>query len=345
MKDSNPKISVFVPVYNGSAFLDESVKTILNQTYQDFELLFVDDSSTDNSVKILKKFSTEDTRIRIFEKVNGGIVPISWNFILPFMRGEFVFYMSQDDLLSPDLFAKMIETQIRTNCDTVLPDMVFYNGLSDDKVMVGLHGVRDKVIDGKSATEYSLDWDIHGFALRKKSLFDDEIFPTESFNSDEFMTRKLFHKSCGVAFSEGTFFYRQDNNQAITKTFSKKNYFTLLTLLRLFNFLRDNNYSTKLSSKILNKLIRSTFTYTALSQNNFGLRNDFDRMEIKKMLSGITQDVIKIKESKFYNELNFIDKTQLNIKLGLVESLHLKNFIVFFISLKYRFNSKLVINE
>lgn len=126
-------ISIFMPVYNGSKYLDETINSVLNQSFENFELLCIDDSSTDNSYEILKKFESKDSRIKLFQKPNGGTVPKSWNFALPFMKGQFIMYMSQDDLMSLDNLEKLVLRQLETDADCVLPDMLFYFEGEDNK--------------------------------------------------------------------------------------------------------------------------------------------------------------------------------------------------------------------
>ena len=65
MKTIYPQLTVLMPVYNAEKFLDESINSILSQTYSDFELLILDDGSTDNSLKIIKAYAKEDKRIKV----------------------------------------------------------------------------------------------------------------------------------------------------------------------------------------------------------------------------------------------------------------------------------------
>ena len=95
-------ISVFVPVYNGEKYLERTLLSIQQQTYANIEVLLVDDSSTDGSLEILKRFAEEDSRFKVFVKENGEIVAKSMNFIIPIIKGDFFFYSSQDDLFSPN---------------------------------------------------------------------------------------------------------------------------------------------------------------------------------------------------------------------------------------------------
>ena len=68
----NSKVSVIVPVYNSSAYLKRCVDAILSQTYKNLEIIFVNDGSKDNSLDILREYERKDTRIRVFDKENGG---------------------------------------------------------------------------------------------------------------------------------------------------------------------------------------------------------------------------------------------------------------------------------
>lgn len=236
-------VTVFVPVYNGEKHLHETLTSIKNQTYKNIEVLLVDDSSTDGSKIILDEFVNEDSRFKVFVKKNGGMVSVSWNFIMPEIKGDYVFYSSQDDIFSIDLIEKMVEKQKQTDADSIIPDMEFYfESKQNNKKLIGLAGNREVVLTGRQACEESLNSCIHGFSLTKTSLIKDEFFFEDAFDTDEFITRRLFFKSNKVVFSEGMFYYRQDNPNAITKNFSEKNFYALNTSLRLFNFLIENDF-------------------------------------------------------------------------------------------------------
>lgn len=102
MSVESPRISVLLPVYNGAPFLAASIDSVLSQTYEDFELLILNDGSTDGSAAIAKSYS--DERIRYFEHPNMGL-PATLNKGARAARGEFLFRQDQDDLSYPDRFA------------------------------------------------------------------------------------------------------------------------------------------------------------------------------------------------------------------------------------------------
>ena len=104
----NPKISVLMPVYNGQAFLQSSIESILEQDYSDFELLAIDDGSSDDSVKILESYACEDPRIRIIrQEKNCGIVA-TLNHGLEIAKAEYIARMDADDIALPKRLGQQI---------------------------------------------------------------------------------------------------------------------------------------------------------------------------------------------------------------------------------------------
>jgi hypothetical protein len=103
---SEPRLSVCIPTYNGAAYLAEAMKSVLDQSLSDFELIVVDDASTDATVEIARSF--EDPRIRhVGHRVNRGLVG-NWNRCLELARGTYVCIFHQDDIMMPDnLVAKV----------------------------------------------------------------------------------------------------------------------------------------------------------------------------------------------------------------------------------------------
>lgn len=290
-------VTIFVPVYNGEKYLNETLRSIKNQTYTNIEVLLVDDSSTDGGKNILNRFASNDDRFKVFTKKNGGMVSVSWNFIMPEIKGDYVFYSSQDDIFSLDLIEKMIRKQKETNADSIVPDMEFYfENKKNNKRIVGLNGNRAIVLSGKEACKASLNWTIHGFPLTKTSLLQNEFFFEDAFDTDEFISRKLFLNSNKVVFCEGIFYYRQDNPDAITKTFSVKNFYILNTLFRIFSLVKDNNFDKSL---IINTQYSILIRYIQLSSRFqfYNFETEIDKEKVAFYLSDFKKNRL---ENSFY---------------------------------------------
>ena len=95
-----PLISVIVPVYKVEKYLPACLDSLLAQTYQNFELLLVDDGSPDKCWEILQQYAAQDARVCIFRKENGG-VSSARNFGLEQARGEYICFVDSDDLVLP----------------------------------------------------------------------------------------------------------------------------------------------------------------------------------------------------------------------------------------------------
>ncbi|MGM9891268.1 glycosyltransferase family 2 protein [Limosilactobacillus sp.] len=93
-----PKVSIIVPVYNDEKYLAQCIESALQQTYQNIELILVDDGSTDNSFGICEHYRQQDQRVRLLHKTNGGIGS-SRNAGLAMAAGDYVTFIDDDDLL------------------------------------------------------------------------------------------------------------------------------------------------------------------------------------------------------------------------------------------------------
>jgi glycosyltransferase involved in cell wall biosynthesis len=97
-----PKVSVILPVYNGEKFLDESINSVLNQTFKDFELIIVNDCSTDNSLKIIKRYMKKDKRIILINNPKNLGLQKSLNKGLKISKEKYIARMDADDISLPN---------------------------------------------------------------------------------------------------------------------------------------------------------------------------------------------------------------------------------------------------
>lgn len=242
----SPAISIFMPVYNGEKYLKRTLDSITNQTFRDFEVICVDDSSTDSSLQILQAYAKQDNRIKVFTKPNGGNVPKSWIFALPHITGGYIFYISQDDMMSPDLLELAHKRAKETEADAVIPDMTEYHG--DHKTAnpkSRLFGNKEVELTGRQAFLHSLKWEVHAFVLWKAELVKRIGFDDLATNSDEYATRNFFLNSNKVVFSGGTFYYGKENPDAITKKLSVKRFDWCITNLRLLQLMKEYLFDEK----------------------------------------------------------------------------------------------------
>ena len=112
-------VSVVIPVYNSEEFIKRNIESVLNQTYQKFELILVDDGSTDNSKQILTQYAEEDSRINcIFQKNQGA--PVARNAGISVSKGDYIYLIDSDDYLAETAFEKMLHSANDTDADIII---------------------------------------------------------------------------------------------------------------------------------------------------------------------------------------------------------------------------------
>ena len=107
MADSAPKVSVIMPAYNAAAWISRAIQSILTQTFSDFELVLVDDGSTDATPEIMTAVATRSSRVCVEIRAHAGVSAAS-NYAMQIARGEYLARMDADDIALPDRFARQV---------------------------------------------------------------------------------------------------------------------------------------------------------------------------------------------------------------------------------------------
>lgn len=109
------KITIITPVYNCEKFLKETIECVINQTYQNWELLLVDDSSKDKSLKIIEEYAKKDNRIKFFKTSKNEGTAIARNIALKEAHGRFIAYLDSDDLWKVNKLENQISFMMKNN--------------------------------------------------------------------------------------------------------------------------------------------------------------------------------------------------------------------------------------
>lgn len=212
----NPSVSVIVPVYNVEAYLRTCVDSVLCQTYRDFELLLIDDGSTDASGSVCDDYAHQDARVRVFHKSNGGSSSAR-NRGLEEARGEWVVFLDSDDAWSsPDALARLCTYAVRNKLDVLRFE---YQGVDDEltpneqKDYAFKNALRDRVLINSEFVSEAIHGEWFGvlFLLRRVMIgalrFDEKVHFLEDM---EFYSRLLASGEyrCGYL-DEALYLYRR----------------------------------------------------------------------------------------------------------------------------------------
>nr|WP_297308290.1 glycosyltransferase family 2 protein [uncultured Flavobacterium sp.] len=121
-----PLISVIVPVYNTEKFLIQSIESLLAQSFENFEIILINDGSTDNSDEICKSFEKKDKRIRYYKQENRGIGAVR-NRALKLIKGDYVIHVDSDDYVEPDFLECLHKKIVDMQADLVYCDFYRFN--------------------------------------------------------------------------------------------------------------------------------------------------------------------------------------------------------------------------
>lgn len=202
-------ISVILPVYNAEKYLPATLDSLLAQTFRDFEIIAVNDESTDGSLRILERYAAKDDRIRIISQPNGGQSGAR-NTGLKNAAGDFFVFCDNDDLIHPKAFEALIFVQRKTNADLVCHG---YKRIACDTVLNDI-SVCEKVGKIHTTTSFAailrkqiniMPWS----KLYRRDLFDGVEFPPVKLGEDFYSTFKTFSKSKKTAYVDNRFYFHR----------------------------------------------------------------------------------------------------------------------------------------
>lgn len=134
MKNAKPLVSVLFPVHNSSRHLLEALKSLRKQTYRNIEILAIDDSSTDDSYKILRSVAKKDKRIKARRNVKRYGIGITLNRLLGKAKGEFIAFMDADDISAPQRIKKQLEFLLDNPQIAAVGSQCYFLGRNDKRI-------------------------------------------------------------------------------------------------------------------------------------------------------------------------------------------------------------------
>lgn len=291
--NSQPCISVIVPVYNVESYLYRCVRSIINQTYENLEIILINDGSTDKSGKLCEEIAQTDERIKVVHKKNGGLSSAR-NTGLDIATGEYVAFVDSDDWISNNIYKRCIETFENYQCDIVDFKVTFTDGKSKTKEHKDKHIAQDINVNGN---EILYDYLYRGQTEKcpfsvwrkvyKRILFAGIRFPEGKVNEDIATNFKILMKTnCLVHISDIGYFYFQGNNGSITAGKLRKKDFDLIDASKELCFLSQPMANRRIKELAEVKLARSYFSLLARAATK-GVSDDIKQEDINYLQSNL----------------------------------------------------------
>ena len=134
-------ISVIIPVYNAEKYLVECIESVISQSFERYEVILIDDGSTDSSLEICKEYEARDARIRVFHQKNCGVSKAR-NVGLDNSHGKYVCFVDSDDVLIPEALEVLVSAAVSGNSDIVCANAWRWNGNEKRK----LFDTKDRIV-------------------------------------------------------------------------------------------------------------------------------------------------------------------------------------------------------
>ena len=286
---NNPLISIIIPVYNSERFLKECFDSILNQSYEKYEVIVVDDGSTDSSIDIEQEYSN-DSRFIIMRQANAG-QGSARNKALDIARGKYITFLDSDDAMRPDFLKKTVNKIEEGNYDIVVTN---YDYINEQSEFLGVRSKKreDYILDGYEALlEMFYDENIHigpWAKLYKREIFEEVRFKSCYCEDAEILERIIKKDQSIFYFSDSLFKYRI-RNDADTWVFKPRTYEQIAVFDDMYLFAKEK-YPSEIVDALKVKMI-SVWFHVLLQLP----KDDKRALELKKRIKENRWSVLKNK--------------------------------------------------
>ncbi|MFI3325913.1 MAG: glycosyltransferase family 2 protein [Clostridia bacterium] len=286
------KISIIIPVYNAEEYLEECLNSIANQSYENIEIIIVDDGSTDGSKAIYDNFAKNDKRFKVLFQQNSGVASAR-NLAIKRVKGRYIAFVDADDYVHKDYILFMKNLSDEHNSDIVQVnydrsndfDIEKFGLIKEDVVSCTKNELHLAVCGGGNSNLHSKLW----CKLFKTRVFKDVVFPTGLIYEDEAVMHKLFDNAKKFISNQTVLYYhRNTKNGIMNKRLSTKN----LDIIYVLN-LRKIFYK--------NKGLKS-FYYLSAQRTSVAIIELYRKFENSNAL---TSDISDILYNEFIN--NFVE--------------------------------------
>ena len=220
------KISVIVPIYMSESYLEKCLDSILNQTYQNLEIILINDGSTDGSSVICQRYKNQDSRVKVFHKSNGGVAS-SRNRALEVVTGDYIVFVDNDDWLELDHIQNLYDLLKKTDADIAIGN---FTQFIEEEGSFLIHIGRDNYFE----RVYSpFEWFYHQYdsmynlsqcftvpwaKLYKRELFKEIVYPTDKKVEDDYTTYKVYLQANKIVYMNKAIYIHRKRSTSVTRT-------------------------------------------------------------------------------------------------------------------------------
>ena len=287
----NPLISLVIPVYNVEKYLDKCMESVLAQTYDNFEVILVDDGSTDNSGKMCDEYAKRDSRVIVYHKPNGGLSDAR-NFGVEHCNADLVSFIDSDDYVTEDYLEYLWYLMKKYNSDISFAKKAQQFENNDpridantpyDRILTTTDALHDFCVNATSACA----------RLYKKQMLRLHLFPKGKLYEDLATVYKILADCKSAACGSKDIYIQVTRQGSIQHSGMNQNQLDIFTAAgNLYNFIIDNYPELQSDASVrcmiaVGGLLDRVFTYCEAKDRRqyFSLAKDFAKPHIKDTLA------------------------------------------------------------
>ena len=317
-----PAVTFVMPAYNAAPYIDEAIGSIVAQSFVDWELIVVDDHSTDDTAMRAREWARREPRVRVLQtERQTGAAFIPRKTAIEAAGSDLICCVDADDRIAPDFMQRLMRRRLETGADIVYPSMWKFDNTTSQRLLPLDTGLYDKAIAGRDVVSLTLDgWKINtAGALKERRLYLSlyERMPDCANHTfaDELLTRYLIYDARLVAFSDAAYYYRA-NTGSVTRKVSVKQFHYLLSNLTLISFTRER-YGVGSEEYALAQKLNFLGYYSALLMLEEGKLPEAEAAEARRL-------TVRAREAIDYNSI----KDRISWRFRLTHMLPEKAFVL-----------------
>lgn len=225
MSIEKPLVSIIIPVYNTEIFLEECVKSCVQQDYENLEIILVDDGSTDGSGQLCEQLADKNNRVIVYHKENGGLSDAR-NYGLNKSQGKYIVFVDSDDMISKTMISILYKELVQNRGDIAVCDLAHfidgdsprYGGKWQIDILSSNDAIKEMLYQKKISTSSC------GKMYRKSAIGEERFVKGQRFEDNDFLFRVFRKNKFIISVDAKLYGYRHRTKSITTSSFSKSDF-------------------------------------------------------------------------------------------------------------------------
>lgn len=283
------KLSIIVPVYNVLPYIRQCLDSLVNQTLKDYEIILIDDGSTDGTAQVLAEYAARYPEKIVCKRVDNGGQGRARNLAIDMARGDYLGFIDSDDWIDPTMYEKLWKRAADTGADVAVCDWMIQYG----------HG-RRQMLPAKVQDHWLSAAGSACNKIFRRTLVGDTRFPAGLWYEDFYFSAILLLKARGIEYlGEPLYFYRQSQSSTMRNNNSAKNLDMLTILDMLAEYMLPHGFREEFEFFLINHVLLDSVNRVA-SQNTPDKREVIHKLiaYVRKYVPELSRCVCYRRESR-----------------------------------------------